>query len=102
MSHEWQRQLKEFVNTPEKLKQYINLTTEEKEVLNSNRTTWGTTPYFAALMDRDDANCPIRRQVIPSRLEQQNRYGMHDYLVWKENRATEEQRPDSIARNNFV
>ena len=98
MSDAWQNQLRDFVNTSEKLKQYINLTPEEEEVLRTNQTTWGTTPYFASLMDRDDPNCPIRRQVIPSAQEQRNRYGMEDYLVWKENRATEEKRPDSIAR----
>jgi len=98
MSIEWQDQLREFVNTAEKLKQFINLTAEEEEVLRTNGTTWGTTPYFAALMDPDDPSCPIRRQVLPSVQEQQNRFGMDDYLVWKENRATEEQRPDSIAR----
>ena len=98
MAEEWQSQLKEFVNTIDKIKQYVNLTSEEEEVLRTTQTTWGTTPYFASLMDPDDPACPIRRQVIPSSLEQQNRYGMQDYLVWKENRATEEQRPDSIAR----
>lgn len=94
----WQEQLQQFVNTVERLEQYIVLSAEEKSVLEQNRTTWGTTPHFAALMDRDDPDCPIRKQVIPSRLEQQNKYGMADYLVWKENRATEERRPDSIAR----
>jgi lysine 2,3-aminomutase len=49
-------------------------------------------------MDPDDPACPIRKQVIPSALENQNTYGMQDYLVWKENRATDEIRPDSIAR----
>ncbi|HKJ04984.1 MAG TPA: KamA family radical SAM protein [Geopsychrobacteraceae bacterium] len=94
----WKEQLGKFVNSIEKLEQYINLTDEERGVLESNQTTWGTTPYFASLMETDDPNCPIRKQVIPSRLEQQNCYGMDDYLVWKENRATEEVRPDSIAR----
>jgi len=98
MSQDWQSQIAHFVNTTERLKEYVDLTPEEEAVLKGNRTTWGTTPHFAALMDRDDPNCPIRRQVIPSALEQQNRYGMDDYLVWKENRATSEQRPDSIAR----
>jgi lysine 2,3-aminomutase len=62
------------------------------------KTKWGTTPYFASLMDKDDPNCPIRKQVIPSMKEQVNEYGMENYLIWKENRATEEVRPDSIAR----
>ncbi len=95
---EWQVQMGNFVNTIERLEEYVNLTDEERQVLQANRTTWGTTPYFASLMDPDDPNCPIRKQVIPSRAEQQNTYGMDDYLMWKENRATEEDRPDSIAR----
>jgi lysine 2,3-aminomutase len=98
MSVEWQTQLKEFVNTVEKLEQYINLTPEEEQILKTNKTVWGTTPYFASLMDPDDPNCPIRRQVIPSIQEKQNIFGMDDYLLWKENRKTEEVRPDSIAR----
>ncbi|MDX2480340.1 MAG: hypothetical protein QNK24_08375 [Desulfuromusa sp.] len=75
----WQDQLKDYVNSI--------VTTEERNILKGNETMWGTTPYFASLMDRDDPNCPIRKQVIPSNLEQQNRYGMDDYLIWKENRA---------------
>lgn len=98
MRAEWQDQLREFVNTIERLEQYVNLTDEERKVLELNTTTWGTTPYFAKLMDRDDPNCPIRKQVIPSRLEQENVFGMEDYLIWKENRDTDEVRPDSIAR----
>ncbi|WP_321529750.1 KamA family radical SAM protein [uncultured Desulfuromonas sp.] len=94
----WQQQLANFVNTIERLEQYVNLTDDERQILEKNKTTWGTTPYFASLMDADDPQCPIRKQVIPSSLEQQNTYGMDDYLMWKENRDTEEQRPDSIAR----
>jgi len=94
----WKEQLKKFVNTPERLSTYVNLSEEERAVLSDNKTTWGTTPHFASLMDKDDPNCPIRKQVIPSALEKQNCYGMEDYLVWKENRATDEVRPDSIAR----
>ncbi len=95
---EWQNQLIDFVNTIERVEQFINLTAEERQVLENTSTKWGTTPYFAALMDRDDPNCPIRKQVIPSHHEQKNTYGMDEYLVWKENRATDEKRPDSIAR----
>ena len=95
---EWVRQLQDSVNTLEKLKAYINVTPEEEEAVTSLKTKWGTTPYFASLMDRNDPNCPIRRQVVPSMREKENRFGMPNYLVWKENRATEEVRPDSIAR----
>ncbi|MEJ2471833.1 MAG: KamA family radical SAM protein [Desulfuromonadales bacterium] len=98
VKEEWQNQLIHFVNSIEKLEEYVHLTDEERRVLQTQKTTWGTTPYFASLMDPDDPACPIRRQVIPSRAEQKNTYGMQDYLVWKENRDTEEDRPDTIAR----
>lgn len=98
VKEEWQNQLSNFVNTSERLEQFINLTDEERRVLKSNQTTWGTTPYFASLMDADDPNCPIRRQVIPCQKEQENVHGRDNYLVWKENRDTEEVRPDTIAR----
>lgn len=95
---QWKKQLEGFVNTLEKLKEYINVTEEEERAINELNTKWGTTPYFASLMDKDDPNCPIRRQVIPSFEENENKYGIDDYLIWKENRATKEKRPDSIGR----
>lgn len=95
---EWRRQLKNMVNTLDGLKEFINVSPEEEEAITTMKTKWGTTPYFASLMDPDDPSCPIRRQVIPSLKEKENRYGMPDYLIWKENRDTEEVRPDSIAR----
>ncbi len=98
MKTEWQQQMRDSVDTIEKLEKFINLSDSERHALETLKTTWGTTPYFAALMDRDDPNCPIRKQVIPSMFETENRFGMKDYLVWKENRATEEVRPDCIAR----
>jgi lysine 2,3-aminomutase len=98
MSTEWKDQMRAYVNSVEKLEEFINLSDAERQALDSLETTWGTTPYFASLMDRDDPNCPIRKQVIPSMNETENRFGMQDYLVWKENRATEEKRPDCIAR----
>ena len=66
MKTEWQQQMKDLVNTTEKLEKFINLTDSERKALRGLKTTYGTTPYFAALMDRDDPDCPIRKQVIPS------------------------------------
>jgi lysine 2,3-aminomutase len=48
-------------------------------------------------MDKNDPNYPIRKQVLPSMKEQLNEYGMENYLVWKENRTTEEIWSTSIA-----
>ena len=62
---EWNEQLKNQVNTLERLEKYVNVTDAEREAISKLGTTWGTTPYFASLMDRDDPNCPIRRQVVP-------------------------------------
>ncbi|AEH60220.1 lysine 2,3-aminomutase YodO family protein [Methanosalsum zhilinae DSM 4017] len=98
MSELWKEQLENSIDSLEKLEKIINLTDDERQAIKTLDTRWGTTPYFASLMDKDDPNCPIRRQVVPSLEENTNKYGMQDYLVWKENRATDEVRPDSIAR----
>ena len=98
---EWVEQLQNSVNTIETLKEFINITPQEQEAIRTLSTKWGTTPYFASLMDRDDPTCPIRRQVIPSVKEKENRFGIPNYLIWKENRATDEVRPDSIARQYY-
>jgi len=95
---EWIEQLQNSVNTLARLKEFINVTPDEENVITTFNTKWGTTPYFAGLMDPDDPACPIRRQVVPSIQEKENRYGIDNYLIWKENRDTEEVRPDSIAR----
>jgi lysine 2,3-aminomutase len=98
MMEHWTEQLKNSVNTLERLKAFINVTPEEEKAITTLNTRWGTTPYFASLMDPNDPDCPIRKQVVPSVKEKENRYGMPNYLIWKENRATDEVRPDSIAR----
>ena len=98
MQEEWVEQMQNQVNTLERLEKFINVSDDERRAIESLKTKWGVSPYFASLMDKDDPNCPIRKQVIPSMKEQDNEYGMDNYLVWKENRATEEVRPDSIAR----
>ncbi len=95
---EWIKELQQMVNTRERLAEYIHITPDEDQAVSTMRTRWGTTPYFASLMDRDDPACPIRRQVIPSLLEKENAYGLKDYLIYKENRAVGEKRPDCIAR----
>ena len=94
----WIEQLKNSVNSLDRLKYFINVTSEEEKAIKGLKTRWGATPYFTYLMDSDDPNCPIRKQVIPSLKEKENRFGIPNFLVWKENRAIGEIRPDSIAR----
>ncbi len=95
---EWIEQLRDSVNTLERLRRYVDVTPEEADAIATLPTRWGTTPHFASLMDRENPQCPIRRQVVPSLQERENKYGMPNYLIWKENRASGEVRPDSIAR----
>ncbi|MBF0425954.1 MAG: KamA family radical SAM protein [Magnetococcales bacterium] len=95
----WREQLKNQVNTLEKLEEFIHVTPEERAAIQALKgTRWGTTPHYANLMDKEDPACPIRRQVIPSQSELANNFGMEGYLIWKENRSTAERRPDAIAR----
>jgi len=98
---EWKLQMQNQVDSLEKLEEFINVTPKEREAIETINTKWGTTPYFASLMDPDDSNCPIRKQVVPSLQEKENRYGLENYLVYKENRATDEDRPDTIARQYY-
>jgi len=68
---DWNWQLKNRLTNAEQLEQYMTLTPEEKEgcVFASQKLALAITPYFFNLIDRQDPNCPIRRQVIPRRDE---------------------------------
>ena len=44
--------MKNQVNTLEKLAKYINVSDDERKAINTLKTKWGTSPYFAALMDK--------------------------------------------------
>ncbi len=62
----WNEQLKHSVNTIKRLKAFIAVSESEEAAIGALRSRWGTTPYFAALMDKSNPTCPLRRQVIPS------------------------------------
>jgi len=64
-SYRWQ--LKNRITTLARLEELIDLTPEERagcEFANS-KLALAITPYFFNLIDREDPDCPIRRQVIP-------------------------------------
>ncbi|GAB4560430.1 MAG: KamA family radical SAM protein [Anaerolineae bacterium] len=64
---DWRWQLSHRLNTVEEFARIIRLTPEEITGLSApGRFRVDVTPYFASLMDPDDPNCPIRRQVIPT------------------------------------
>jgi lysine 2,3-aminomutase len=49
------------------LREYIHPTEEELRGIAMTRDVfrWNVTPYYASLMDPDDPDCPVRRQVVP-------------------------------------
>lgn len=67
--NDWRWQLSHRLNGLEELSQIIRLTAEEIEGCRSHHFRVDITPYFASLIDPDDPDCPIRRQVIPTSQE---------------------------------
>ena len=63
----WQWQLQHRVTDLQTLEKHLNLTREERSgvLLSGNKLAMAITPHFLNLIDRDDPECPIRRQVIP-------------------------------------
>ena len=61
----WQQQNR--VRTMDRLKEVINVTPDEEEAFekSSELFNMAVTPYYAAMMDPDDPNCPIRLQSVP-------------------------------------
>lgn len=69
--NDWRWQIKNRITTLEELKEVINLTKEEEEgvVKSLEILRMGITPYYASLMDKDDPNCPVRKQAVPTMSE---------------------------------
>ena len=63
----WQWQLKNRVTTLAGLEERLNLTKEERAgvILSGSKLALAVTPHFFNLIDRENPECPIRRQVIP-------------------------------------
>jgi lysine 2,3-aminomutase len=64
----WRWQLQHRITTLGELEKWVNLTAEEKKAVrySPGRLKMAITPHFAALMDKNDPECPIRRQAVPS------------------------------------
>ena len=64
--HKWQ--LKNRVTSLAALEQHLELTEQERAgvLLSGNKLAMAITPHFFNLIDKDDPDCPIRRQVIPN------------------------------------
>jgi len=65
---DWQWQVKNRISTLEALSEIVKLTPEEEQGIKkaSGKMMMAITPYWAALIDPEDPNCPLRRQAIPT------------------------------------
>jgi len=69
--NDWKWQVRNRITTVEQLKKVINLTEQEEKDIEETlkKFRMGITPYYASLMDKDDTNCPIRKQAVPTIME---------------------------------
>ncbi len=65
---DWQQQFRNRITSLEDLVKNINLTVEEKRAITyvTKQLPMAITPHFLSLVDKDDPNCPMRKQVVPS------------------------------------
>jgi lysine 2,3-aminomutase len=68
---DWRWQLRNMLTGAEQLSQFVALSDDERAGLAASPGLFrvGATPYYASLMDRHDASCPVRMQAIPSARE---------------------------------
>jgi len=65
--NDWKWQLKNRVTSLAQLEQHLELSNEERSgvLLSGTKLALAITPHFFNLIERDNPDCPIRRQVIP-------------------------------------
>ncbi|WP_245846076.1 KamA family radical SAM protein [Longibacter salinarum] len=81
---DWRWQMRNRIHSVEALREWIEPTEDEIEAIEKTEGVfrWNVTPYYAQLMDREDPNCPIRRQVIPTMNElEEDLVGVEDPLT---------------------
>lgn len=65
--NDWKWQLRNRVTTLEGLERHLTITPEERAgvILSGNKLALAVTPHYFNLIQRENPDCPIRRQVIP-------------------------------------
>ena len=65
--NDWSWQLRNRIQNLAQLEARLSLTPEERAgtILAGKKLALGITPHFFNLIDREDPDCPIRRQVVP-------------------------------------
>lgn len=68
--HNWRWQLSNRINTAEEFEQVVPLSDSERKALSAPHLfRVDITPYFISLIDPDDKDDPIRKQVVPTEAE---------------------------------
>ncbi len=64
---DWRWQQRHAIRSPEELGRHLVLTPDERAGLKSTAAVFrlGATPYYLSLCDPDDADCPVRMQLVP-------------------------------------
>ena len=75
--NDWHWQLRNRITGRQALERIISLSAQEREAIDNSaaRLPLGITPYFASLLDRSDAQHPLRRTVVPVPAEQRSAPG---------------------------
>ena len=78
----WPWQMRERVRDARALARFVEPTDDEVAAIErlADRFHFVITPYYASLMDPEDPDCPIRRQVVPRTAEQDDPVGVADPL----------------------
>ncbi|MDD5687039.1 MAG: KamA family radical SAM protein [Elusimicrobia bacterium] len=70
LKSDWCWQLKNRITNVAELSKMVNLTESETMALAVNsRLKMSITPHFLSLIDKNDPNCPLRKQAIPTHQE---------------------------------
>lgn len=69
--NDWRWQLANRISSPERIAEILNLSLEERLALSGHggALPFAVTPYYASLLDPEDATQALRRCVIPTRAE---------------------------------
>ena len=72
--HDYKWQLKNVIRDISTLEKVVSLDDKEKKELERclKKFRMAITPYYAALMDKENKTCPVRLQAIPRGLELNN------------------------------
>jgi lysine 2,3-aminomutase len=78
----WKDQIRNRVREPEQLGEFLHLEDEYVSWLKAHADDlpFAVTPYLLSIMDRNDPNCPVRRQFLPSTHELSDPAGLTDPL----------------------